>query len=494
MLKYKLIVLLFFLSIIAHSQVIRFDNLYDFYGSNNNDGAIAILVEQNNYLLGGLARDSIYNRLHLAFLKLDLNGNTLFLKSYGSPNTDYFMGLVGSLVKTYDSGYIVGGSINIGTGVSMIMKLNSNGDSLWTKLYGDSIAFEAIYQIKQTKDSGFICVGAYNPTGPALLDILLIKTDSIGNVQWRKTLGSSGLYEQGFSVQQTFDGGYIVGCNKIGAGANDPLLTYILKLDSAGNVQWPYSLPHPFSSCGSFVIQTPDSGYLANACFTAVSNGPSRQSVFKLNPNGQLMWQKHIGPEGTTTGFCQLYETNDGNYIYAAQGDPCCGSPVGNTVDGRIIKISPQGDSLWYRSYYPTTANCSGLCDQNYLRDIKPTPDGGYIACGFVADQLFQDMWVIKVDSTGCVDTLCVVTGLFEQPKANIPVTIYPNPAHNDLTVSASLFRDAVLTVYDLSGRALMQQVYSKEAVINVSALKAGMYVITLQAEKERAVSKFVKQ
>ncbi len=494
--KIKIIIGLFFLAIKSQCQIMRFDSLYNFYGSNNNDGAVALIVEPNSYLIGGLARDSINNRLHLALLKIDTNGNTIYRKSYGSDSADYFLGLVGSMVKTYDDGYMLGGGIDNGAVLAMLMKLNINGDSLWTKFYGDSISDYQFYQVKQTSDSGFIAVGVSNPFGPSLVDLYIVKTDSLGNVQWQKTIGSPNVYEQAFSVQQTFDGGYIIGGNITSISGN--VDTYLLKIDSSGNFKWQRSYGNIGDDCPAYVELLPNGNYIISTCFNRQQFLPNYDNtVFRfmeVDSLGVTIWIRDYGDTLDYAGPFTILATNDGNYIAAGQGNHSGNFSPNVGVLGRVFKISPQGDSLWYRSYYPSTTNCTGLCDANYLRDIKPTPDGGYIACGWVTDVGFQDMWVIKMDSMGCVDTLCIIGVGVPEHKQNVEVSIYPNPAHNNFTVSAPFFINALLTINDLSGRLLLQQAFNKEAIINIAGLKAGMYIISLQTDKDKVMRKFVKE
>lgn len=479
------------------SQTIRFDSLYK-YNAAISQGALAIVVEPITYLIGGVEHDGVSGFHKLAFLSIDLFGNIIYKKSYGAVNADYYLGAVGSMVKTYDDGYMLGGGTNDinGLQMAMLMKLDTNGDSLWARFYGDSVNDNFFYQIKQTNDSGFIGVGLIDPPGVALADIYIVKTDSIGNMQWQQQYGLSNFYDAAFSVQQTWDGGYIIGAERVPSSATN-YDTELLRLDSAGNIKWQRFYGGAFDDYYPCVqVNELDTTYIAATNYVRSSISGNDNSVARfiaVNDSGATVWMKEYGNNTDYYLPTSFEKTFDGNYIAAGQGNASGSFGPNTSVLGRIFKISPQGDSLWYRSYYPSTTNCSGLCDQNYLRDIKPTPDGGYIACGFVAD-VFQDMWVIKIDSMGCVDTLCITTGFMEHKPTNIPVSVYPNPATNICTVKAPLFGNAVLSVYDLEGRILLKQEFNKESTIIVNGFEQGMYFIVLQNAKQRVVSKFIKE
>ncbi len=494
----KKIYLLFFffnLSLNVNSQI-RFDSLYDFY--DDYEGANSIIVEPTFFLIGGVVFDTATQSQKLGLLNLDLSGNVLYKKSYGNANAAYFLGAASSFVKTYDGGYMFGGSIQntAGLQLGMLMKLNANGDSLWTRFYGDSLTDDFFYQVKQTRDSGFIGVGLKDVQS-GFSDIYIVKTDNLGNEQWHKTLGSTNFYEAGLSIQQTWDDGFVIGSGRVPASLTN-YDVHLLRLDSAGNIKWQRFYGGPYDDYNPCIqINAIDTSYiLATNHSRGIVNGKENSVPWfmKVNDSGTTIWSKEYSDSSDFYIHTALEATFDGNYIAVGQGDPTStfGPNVG--VLGRIFKISPQGDSLWYRSYYHLDVNCTGLCDLNYFRDIKPTPDGGYIACGWVTDVGFQDMWVIKMDSMGCVDTLCIIGVGVPEYKQNVEVSIYPNPAHDNFTVSAPLFIDAVLTVNDFSGRLLFQQAFNKEVVINIAGLKAGMYIISLQNEKERSVVKFVKE
>ncbi|RLF80741.1 hypothetical protein DRN32_02420, partial [Thermococci archaeon] len=110
--------------------------------------------------------------------------------------------------------------------------LDSNGNLEWAKTFGGG-GYDYAYSIQQTSDGGYIVGGYTYSFGAGNTDFLVIELDSNGNLEWAKTFGGGG-YDYAYSIQQTSDGGYIVaGRADFGAGGYDFL---VIKLDSNGNI------------------------------------------------------------------------------------------------------------------------------------------------------------------------------------------------------------------------------------------------------------------
>jgi hypothetical protein len=129
-----------------------------------------------------------------------------FAKTYGGTYDDRAF----SVQQTSDGGYIVAGrtySSGAGNGDAFLLKTDANGNIIWAKTYGGAYDDYAL-SVQQTSDGGYIVAG-YTASFGVGGDVLLIKTDAFGNLQWAKTYG--GAYDDyALSVQQTSDGGYIV--------------------------------------------------------------------------------------------------------------------------------------------------------------------------------------------------------------------------------------------------------------------------------------------
>jgi hypothetical protein len=78
----------------------------------------------------------------------------------------------------------------------------------WEKTFGGSEDDKG-YDVQQTQDKGYIIVGETEFLSSNKWNVYMIKTDSLGNLQWQMDDGAAG-YDEGYSVQQTMDGGYII--------------------------------------------------------------------------------------------------------------------------------------------------------------------------------------------------------------------------------------------------------------------------------------------
>jgi len=148
-----------------------------------------------------------------------------------------------SVQQTNDGGYIISGitySFGNGDGDVYLIKTDGNGDSLWTKTFGGT-GRDKGSSVQQTSDGGYIITGSTESFGNGEEDVYLIKTDVNGDSLWTKTFGGSD-EDEGHSVQQTSDGGYIISGRtySFGNGEGD---VYLIKTDSQGNVTSTFNIP-----------------------------------------------------------------------------------------------------------------------------------------------------------------------------------------------------------------------------------------------------------
>ena len=302
---------------------------------------------------------------------------------------------------------------------------------LWDKRFGGAGEDgESVFQ--QTRDGGYIIGGTSNSgvdgdktqsnwdnTG-ATEDYWVVKINSVGEKQWDKRFGGSGI-EVLFALQQTFDGGYILG--GMTGSTNDGDISqppfggwdyWLVKTDSLGNVQWNQRYGGTSDDMPNFVLQTPDSGYLlVGASASPISGDKTQDSygssfdgwVIKTDALGHKQWDKRFGGLNDDY-FNWAVSTKDGGYLLAGSTASDSGLDISQTARGSedywIIKIDSVGNRQWDKRY--------GGGANNELISILSSNSGGYLLGGFSGSDSSDDkttndgpFWIIKTDSIGNV-------------------------------------------------------------------------------------------
>jgi hypothetical protein len=216
-------------------------------------------------------------------VKTSASGDTLWTRTYGGTGEDYG----NSVQQTSDSGYIVAGytnSFGAGNEDVYLVKTSASGDALWTRTYGGT-GEDYGNSVQQTSDSGYIVAGWTNSFGAGGHDIYLIKTNASGDTLWTRTYGGTG-GDEGYSVQQTSDGGYIIAgyTGSFGAGGWD---VYLIKTNASGDTLWTSTYGGAYDDWGYSVGQTSDGGYIV-AGFTDSWSGSWDVYLVKTDGNGSV--------------------------------------------------------------------------------------------------------------------------------------------------------------------------------------------------------------
>jgi len=214
----------------AHAQVVKFAKTY---GGTYYDRAYSVRqTSDGGYIVAGWTWSFGGGGPDFFLIKTDASGNVQWAKTYGGTGDDRAY----SVQQTSDGGYIVAGytySLGAGGRDFFLVKTDANGNLQWAKTYGGT-GIDSTISVQQTSDGGYIVAGWTDSFGAGSWDILLIKTDANGNVQWAKTYGGTD-WDFAYSVQQTSDGGYIVAgiTYSFGAGGSD---FFLIKTDANGNI------------------------------------------------------------------------------------------------------------------------------------------------------------------------------------------------------------------------------------------------------------------
>lgn len=237
------------------------------YGSNNRDNGFDIinLIDGNLAILG-------YSRGtdpagDIVLLKTDMEGNKIWEKQYGTQYDDYGIEVVqdtnenifiiGTKAGFYDDVYST--YFNVHDADIFLMCLDSEGNEIWQNAYGGD-GHDFGYSLTLSKNSIYIC-GSTQSEGNGNFDMLLLKTDRLGNKLWSKTYGGSE-YDYGISMTNNQEGGlYLLGTTK-SFGQNQSADFYLIKADTSGNEIWNLSFGGDKTDIAYNLISTADSGVL----------------------------------------------------------------------------------------------------------------------------------------------------------------------------------------------------------------------------------------
>ena len=320
--------------------------------------------------------------------------DTLWTKTYGGLYNDEGL----CVQQTFDGGFIISGYKEVLGGILIrkvyLVKTDEFGDTLWTRIYGN-LGNHVGNWVQQTSDSGYIVVGGITHFNNNI-DVYLIKTDSNGDILWQRIIGGLD-YNEGNCVRETTDGGYIiVGYTKsFGAGISD---VYLIKTDANGVVDWTRTYGGQLWEQGNSVQQTSDSGFVLvgyKTISTSPSGADSDVYLIKTDANGDTLWTRLYGvQEGQyrEEGW-SVQQTSDGGYIVTGE-TWYPGSPAWE-IDVYLIKTDANGDTLWTKTYDRDERTDVG-------RSIQLTLDGGYIIAGYT--HIFAtnyDVYLIKTDAIG---------------------------------------------------------------------------------------------
>jgi hypothetical protein len=358
------------------------------YGGTSYDcGNSVQQTSDGGYIIAGCTVSFGAGHGDVYLIKTNASGDTLWTRTYGGTGYDDSW----SVQQTSDGGYIIAGhtdSFGAGGNDVYLIRTDAAGDTLWTRTYGGT-SYDEGYSVRQTADGGYIIAGHTESFGAGNEDVYLIKTNASGDTTWTRTYGGT-CFEQGRSVQQTSDGGYIIAGHTSSLGVGNDV--YLVRTDASGDTLWTRTYGGESDDQGNSVQQTADGGYIIAAHTWSAGAGSSDVYLIKTNASGDTLWTRTYGGESDDCG-CSVQQTADGGYIVAAYTR----SLGAGQCDAYLIKTDANGDTSWTKTW--------GGTSDDFGYSVRQTADGGYIIAGrtdsFGAGR--GDVYLIKTDSLGNV-------------------------------------------------------------------------------------------
>ena len=270
--------------------------------------------------------------------------------------------------------------------------------------------------LEETSDGGSIALSETQTSAGLGVD-WLVKLSSAGVPAWEEEVGCTsshgapGDYADGVSVQQTSDGGYVVGGGTVdcGSGTTCPPLSgqscaLVEKLTSTGQVSWARAYG-PNGTVINQITQTTDGGYVAVGSVTNADGEPEAM-ILKLDSSGNVQWQQDLAPTASMNGvvFNSVRQTSAGGYIAAGNYyvPNSQGLPLGQVL---VAAFGSTGSLSWQEGF--TTVSSGTLTSNSDVTSVIQTSDGGYAVAGGWTNGTFNGgngasgALLLKLGSTG---------------------------------------------------------------------------------------------
>lgn len=471
------------------------------------EGVYTIREKDSTYMLNILtAPPPSYTYVHKS-ASTDLEGNVLWQSS--TTNNNYIA--VG--IETGNQGMVVNDSSlffvgNIiaepgGYADGFLLKQNLNGDSLWLKSFG-GIHSDKLYGIDFLNDSTLIVHGDHGTLSPGDEKVWAMAFDLNGNLLWERFYaGDNGLIRsRDFEVLE--NGNVVIvyreclSYQSCGSGVDKRLR--LLCIDPEGNELWTTTIGEYYLSAAPTenVIEL-DNGQLLVSFFREIGLGVQRPPILLwISPEGEVLQQYDFDFISLGNYITDLFQTEAGNIIGVGDSGTYEGEDFYGGV-GWVFSMTQQGELNWERMYLDNTEGFH----LGQLRCGLETEDGGLILGGYVEDTvaLYSVAWLLKLDSAGCYHPNCEeglqfvdVEEIAAQSSRVSAYRAYPNPVPSGAALQLEALVDAPQAAraqwLDAYGRQLAEYALDPLPLQNIPVgdWPPGVYFLRLMGESGRAL------
>ena len=458
----------------------RFYKLYS--GTGFDKGEDVLALPDSTFLVAG-SSGSWEENAQGFLMKIDSVGAYVWSQSYGAQETEE----IKRVFHRPGMGYYLAGMSNSwsnGNYDPMLIFTDLAGNQQWIKTYQNP-AWERIHDGVQTKDTGFVLVGERQATLGAEADVLLMRLDKNGDTLWTKTLGTAGA-DRANSVIRVSDSLYVVGGEWYVADSS-ATKGFVMKINDQGVVQWFDTLGH---LSGDFAVLdlTPSLYGLQFAGYRL--NGPSNYDKLSgsIGLDGLILTQ--VVDDLVSDDIIQQFA-----YL-PQQDITILGIQVMNNNTYQEPYDLYFGYADAYYGYWITGWPSTTILNQgyDYIGNIRPTLDGGFIATGYnsvIVDGQNQlnggsNVFVLKVNGNGSAyvqtDTvfttqqLVGLSPLFEGSE----VLMFPNPVESVLHLNWEASEPKQIEIHGIMGNLLYRESMMPSQTIDLSNWSQGVYYVRI--------------
>ncbi|MBC8173527.1 MAG: T9SS type A sorting domain-containing protein, partial [Chitinophagales bacterium] len=480
-------------------------------GGEHLDYFESLIPVADGFILGGHSRSAISSdktqnpiggfEYDYWIVKIDLEGNVIWDKTIGGTGEESF----NSITATSDGGYMIGGTSvspisgdktenNIGAEDFWIVKLDSLGDVEWDKTIGGTgyDILESIFQVEESfilagySDSDASGNKSENSFGDD--DFWVVRINALGEVEWDKTIGGTD-DDRLLDAIKINDSEYILAGYSLSDASG-------LKTEG-NNGSWDYWVvklsPDPLS-CSITSTISPSGPTSFCKPGSVILNAP-------IDASYTYQWKKNGGNiPGATSSTYTANKT--GNYQVEVSNETCSDlsgevTVVASAKPNAIITNTDATNDICFDTHIKLkTGAVAGYSYQWYN---STTPISGAISNIYFATA--AGSYRVKVtNSIGCfkLSTPYEIINSCRIGDENGDVLIYPNPAQTELFIQTDGFNkgEIKIIIYNSTGQKIFSQSNNNSELvqINITEFNAGIYTVIISDNEKMATKQFVKE
>ncbi len=256
------------------------------YGGAEEDCGYSLqTTTDGGFIIAGSTKSTGAGEEDMYCIKTDSAGDTAWTGAYGGAATDKAQAIAGATTGGY---LLAGNTFSFGPGTSdssngYLVRIDDNGDTLWTRFFG-GIGNDGFHGVCAVPGGGFVAVGWSSGSGVSV-DMFLVRVNDNGDSLWTKLIGGAG-HDDGFGVEPTSDGGFVIGgfTDSYGAGGAD---IYLVKIDSTGEVQWTKTFGGEEWDLGQSIETTADGRFIIGGFTYSFGTGtPTHCNAYLIKTDG----------------------------------------------------------------------------------------------------------------------------------------------------------------------------------------------------------------
>lgn len=303
-----------------------------------NDGGYAILGSSKSND-GDVSNNSGSNDFWVA--KLDASGTIIWEKSFGYVGADSAF----SIIQTQDNGFLLSGVLDVSAsdgagnnrmnmerhagGDYWVIKIDAMGDLQWSRYFGGTFT-DTAYDSVQTQDGNFLIMGSSDSddvdinNNKGTYDFWVVKLNNTGTLLWEKSFGGTEI-DEARAITTTADGNFFIAgdsrSNDIDLSTNNGAAdVWIIKINSDGDLLWEKTFGGSSFDGVKAIYKTQNNEFLVAGNSRSSdgnltkNNGQNDAWIFKINAQGNVMWQKTIGGNDVDL-LMGITELNNGSIV-----------------------------------------------------------------------------------------------------------------------------------------------------------------------------------